>query len=156
MVSLPAAQFGIKFEHAAGQEQRFLPQILRRIVLVAENLHNVPGFQNRSDAVAYRFGTVGNDRVNFNGKHIADILYQFTQAHGFVGVLNARFRTDGNVDNQMRNARRKFDGKNRRGNMFLLSNTYLAFDGRNHFVGAGDVQRIVTGDGAAVFPNQFL
>ena len=110
IIPLSAAQLRIEFQHFSRHKKRFFTQILRRVFTAAQHFHDVAGFQYGADAVAYGFGSVRNNHVDFHRQHVADVFKQLAQTHCLAHVADFCRFADGNVNQQMRNAHGDFAG----------------------------------------------
>ena len=101
-IAASAYQSGIEFEHAAGKHERALPEVCRCVVVIAQDSHDVPRFQHRTDTAPDWLRAVGEDHIEDQAELVPDILEQLAQANGFALRAHLGARPDRNIDQQVR------------------------------------------------------
>ena len=79
-VTLAAAHIRVELDHAPGQAQRLLPQVLRRVGVVLQHLHDIARLQHRADAAADGLAPVGDHRIQLQAQARSHDFEQALQA----------------------------------------------------------------------------
>jgi len=125
IIAAPAVQPGIEFEHLAGQVERPLAQIRRRVVLAAQHLEHVARLQHGPDAAPHRLRAVGQHDADVHAQPLADEFEQLAQAHRAVAMPDLGGGAHRDIDDQAGRAGGGVLGK----------------DGGDHLLGRIDAQR---------------
>ena len=99
--AVATAHIRVEFEHAAGEAQGLLAQVIGRVGPILQDPHHVAGLQHRADTVAYRLATIGDHHIQRQPHALGDEFKQASQALGLRHGTHLGGGSDGDVQHQV-------------------------------------------------------